>query len=81
MHVDLKLMVRQRPTASLLTSQVGSDANVGIGTDHSMHFTINLGDDYVAKPTSTGVPCPIIDLCIVSDGKVMPSGEVGEVWM
>ena len=40
-----------------------------------------IGNDYIARPKSTGIPSPINDVIIVSDEKVLKPGEVGEIWM
>ncbi|KAF7352822.1 2-succinylbenzoate--CoA ligase [Mycena venus] len=39
------------------------------------------GDDYDARPTSTGFASPVNDLLIVKDGKAVPRGEIGEIWI
>jgi len=40
------------------------------------------GADYQARPTSVGVPIPVLDLRIVDDdGQDVPPGHVGEIWM
>ncbi|PSR90673.1 hypothetical protein PHLCEN_2v4822 [Hermanssonia centrifuga] len=39
------------------------------------------GEDYEARPNSAGLPCPVNDVLIVKDGKVVPPGEVGEIWL
>jgi len=39
------------------------------------------GEDYDARPTSTGLASPITDLLIVKDGKAMAPGEIGEIWI
>ncbi|KAJ7368269.1 hypothetical protein DFH08DRAFT_676182 [Mycena albidolilacea] len=39
------------------------------------------GDDYDARPTSTGLASPVNDLLIMKDGKAVPPGEIGEVWI
>ncbi len=41
----------------------------------------NSGDDYLRKPTSTGRVVPVVDMRVTDpDGKVLPIGEVGELW-
>jgi hypothetical protein len=42
---------------------------------------IRVGDDYLARPTSTGLPCSINDVVIVQNGQVAKPGEVGELWV
>ncbi|KAA1466482.1 acetyl-CoA synthetase-like protein [Dentipellis sp. KUC8613] len=39
------------------------------------------GEDYAVRPTSAGLPAPVCDILIVKDGKVLPAGEQGEVWL
>ncbi|KAJ8489092.1 hypothetical protein ONZ45_g13711 [Pleurotus djamor] len=39
------------------------------------------GSDYLARPSSTGLPAPVNDVTIVSQGKVVPVGQRGEVWL
>ena len=39
------------------------------------------GKDYVKRPLSTGLPSPVNEFLIVKDGKVVPTGEAGEIWM
>ncbi|KAK7061688.1 2-succinylbenzoate--CoA ligase [Favolaschia claudopus] len=39
------------------------------------------GEDYETHPTSTGLPAPVNDFLIVKDGKIMPRGELGEIWI
>ncbi|KAI0080886.1 long-chain-fatty-acid-CoA ligase [Panus rudis PR-1116 ss-1] len=40
------------------------------------------GIDYEERPTAVGLPCPVNDVLIVdSQGKVLPRGESGEVWL
>ena len=43
--------------------------------------TLNIGEDYVHRPTSAGAPPGAVQLKICdSEGKEMPKGEVGELW-
>ncbi|KAG5651488.1 hypothetical protein H0H81_008488 [Sphagnurus paluster] len=39
------------------------------------------GEDYLARPESTGLAMPVTDIKIVKDDKEVAPGEVGEVWM
>ncbi|KAH8105970.1 hypothetical protein BXZ70DRAFT_406830 [Cristinia sonorae] len=39
------------------------------------------GHDYDARPTSTGLPCPVADVLIMRDDKEVPRGETGELWL
>lgn len=43
--------------------------------------TLNLGEDYVNRPSSAGAPPGAVELKIVgADGQSLPAGEVGELW-
>ena len=43
--------------------------------------TLNIGEDYVHRPTSAGAPQEAVELKVVSpDGDTLPPGEVGELW-
>jgi acyl-CoA synthetase (AMP-forming)/AMP-acid ligase II len=61
--------------------------SVGFGTGYGMTESSSLnasisGTDYEERPTSVGVPIPVLDLRIVADdGRDVPVGEVGEIWM
>jgi long-chain acyl-CoA synthetase len=51
-------------------------------TETSSVTTMNVGDDYVRKPDSVGVPVPVCDVMVVDpDGRPQPTGEVGELWI
>ncbi|KAJ6515928.1 hypothetical protein C8R45DRAFT_223876 [Mycena sanguinolenta] len=52
----------------------------GMTECNSIAATI-AGEDYDARPTSTGLASPITDLLIVKDGKAMAPGEIGEIWI
>ncbi|KAG6841218.1 hypothetical protein C0991_000664 [Blastosporella zonata] len=39
------------------------------------------GEDYLARPLSTGRAMPVNDLAIVKGGVAVPPGELGEVWI
>ncbi len=59
----------------------------GAGTGYGMTETSSLaasigGADYEARPTSVGVPVPVLDVRIVDEhGHDVAAGEVGELWM
>ncbi|KAJ6573029.1 hypothetical protein DFH09DRAFT_1152220 [Mycena vulgaris] len=54
----------------------------GYGMTESNSTAVSIvGDDYYARPTSTGLPCPVNDILLVKDGKAVPQGEVGEIWI
>jgi long-chain acyl-CoA synthetase len=61
----------------------GRAAGTGYGMTESSSLTTSIGGaDYVARPTSVGVPVPICDVRIVDDrGGDVPTGEVGEIWI
>ncbi|KAG8952437.1 hypothetical protein FRC04_004497 [Tulasnella sp. 424] len=41
------------------------------------------GQDFIARPMTAGLPCPVNDLLIVDENNltVLPPGKVGEVWI
>jgi hypothetical protein len=39
------------------------------------------GNDYFAKPDSTGYATLVNEVIVVKDGKVQPPGQPGEIWM
>ncbi|ESK97065.1 long-chain-fatty-acid-- ligase [Moniliophthora roreri MCA 2997] len=39
------------------------------------------GDDYALRPTSTGLPCPINDMIVMTGDILAPPGTVGEIWL
>jgi long-chain acyl-CoA synthetase len=50
-------------------------------TETSATATLNIGEDYVNRPTSAGAPPHAVQLKIVGpDGDELPAGEVGELW-
>lgn len=51
-------------------------------TETMATVTLNLGEDYAARPESCGAPVPVADIKIMSpDGRTeLPTGEVGELW-
>ncbi len=61
----------------------GRGAGTGYGMTESSSLTTSIGGaDYVARPTSVGVPVPICDVRIVDDdGSDVPVGAVGEIWI
>ena len=61
----------------------GVTAGNGYGmTETSALVTQNLGQDYQARPDSVGAPVPVCELRICdSDGRALPRGEVGELWI
>jgi len=61
----------------------GRGSGTGYGMTESSSLTASIGGpDYVARPTSVGVPVPICEVRIVDDdGHQMPVGQVGEIWI
>ncbi|WP_084419381.1 class I adenylate-forming enzyme family protein [Henriciella litoralis] len=50
-------------------------------TETSATATLNIGEDYVNRPTSAGAPPHAVQLKIIGpDGNELPAGEVGELW-
>jgi steroid-24-oyl-CoA synthetase len=51
-------------------------------TETSSVTTLNVGEDYVRKPDSVGVPVPVVDVKVVDAlGGALPVGEIGELWI
>ena len=61
-----------------------SNGRPGLGygmTETNAYGPQNAGDDFIAHPTSTGRPVPIMDLRVTDpDGNELPQGETGEIW-
>jgi long-chain acyl-CoA synthetase len=55
---------------------------IGYGmTETNAYGPQNSGDDYLARPRSTGRTVPIVQLRVTDpDGNELPRGEVGEIW-
>jgi long-chain acyl-CoA synthetase len=55
---------------------------IGYGmTETNAYGPGNLGEDYVAKPTSSGRVVPTVQMQIRDeDGNILPVGERGEIW-
>ncbi len=50
-------------------------------TETNAYGPQNSGDDFIANPTSTGRPVPIMDLRVTDPlGIELPQGETGEIW-
>ncbi len=50
-------------------------------TETNAYGPQNAGDDFIAHPTSTGRPVPIMDLRVTDpDGNELAQGETGEIW-
>ncbi|KAL1718558.1 hypothetical protein EV715DRAFT_291165 [Schizophyllum commune] len=51
-------------------------------TETNAPCTFVSAEDFVARPLSCGYPTPVTDILIVDDdGKVLPPGDVGEIWV
>ncbi|MFN4023695.1 MAG: class I adenylate-forming enzyme family protein [Hyphomonas sp.] len=75
------------PSAPELVSTIKKrfpDAAPGNGwgmTETCATVTLNIGEDYVNRPSSAGAPPLAVELKICDpDGKELPTGEVGELW-
>ncbi|KAF9568919.1 acetyl-CoA synthetase-like protein [Agrocybe pediades] len=73
-HNSLAVRAQQAfPTASL---------SQGYGLTETSSVAVGFsGEDYLARPTSCGLPTPINDIVIVNNGVCVPPGTVGEVWI
>jgi acyl-CoA synthetase (AMP-forming)/AMP-acid ligase II len=69
-----------RRIEELLPGRVPSN---GYGlTETSSVTTVNTGVDYLRNPESVGRPVAVVDVQVVDDdGRVLPVGEVGELWI
>ena len=61
----------------------GRGAGTGFGMTESSALVTSIGGaDYTARPTSCGVPVPIVDVGVFDDdGNELATGDVGELWM
>ena len=59
-----------------------SDTKIGLTETNSIAIA-HVGDDYLARPDSAGLPTPVNDLLIVDSvtNKKVPVGEIGEIWL
>ncbi|KXN90589.1 2-succinylbenzoate--CoA ligase [Leucoagaricus sp. SymC.cos] len=54
----------------------------GYGLTETNSIAVSIsGDDYISRPTSTGLACPVNEIKIVAGGKCLPPNGVGEVWL
>jgi long-chain acyl-CoA synthetase len=75
------------PAPPELVRRVSSDfrnasPTIGYGmTETNAYGPQNGGDDYLARPTSTGRATPILQIEVRDDAGVpVPTGELGEIW-
>ncbi|KAH8105971.1 hypothetical protein BXZ70DRAFT_998122 [Cristinia sonorae] len=61
------------PTANMSQTYGLTEAN-------SISVSIT-GEDYEARPTSTGIPSVVNDILIIRDGMAVPRGQEGEIWL
>ncbi len=62
----------------------GAAASNGYGlTETSGVSTVNVAEDYLAKPQSAGVPAPVTQVKIMHPDELheLPAGEIGEIWI
>ncbi len=51
-------------------------------TETSAISTLNIGPDYLDKPSSVGIAAPTVELRVAGpDGEPLPPGGVGEIWI
>lgn len=54
----------------------------GYGMTETNSIAVSIaGEDYIARPTSTGLPCPVNEVKIVLENVSLPPGALGEVWL
>lgn len=54
----------------------------GYGLTETNSIAVSFaGEDYIARPTSTGLASPVNDIRIVHKDTCLPPGVVGEVWL
>ncbi|KAF7332194.1 hypothetical protein MKEN_00100400 [Mycena kentingensis (nom. inval.)] len=74
-------------TAAVLTQRAvkafpNATITQGYGmTECNSIATSVAGDDWHARPTTAGYPSPITDIAVVKDSKVVPTGDLGEIWI
>ncbi|KAJ7667988.1 hypothetical protein DFH06DRAFT_1184159 [Mycena polygramma] len=75
------------PAASVLTTRARAIfPNVMLGQGYGLTETNSIavsfaGEDYEARPTACGLATPVTDILIMKDGKALPPGQVGEIWI
>ncbi|SCZ96539.1 BZ3500_MvSof-1268-A1-R1_Chr8-2g10278 [Microbotryum saponariae] len=64
--------------------KIGAAPGQGYGaTEVSSMATSVVGEDYLLRPKTAGLPCPVVDIKIMNPDtlKEVPVGEAGEVWI
>ncbi|KAJ7160799.1 long-chain-fatty-acid-CoA ligase [Mycena filopes] len=75
------------PAADIMTTRARlAFPNVTLSQGYGLTETNSIatsfaGDDYVARPSSCGLASPVNDILIMKDGKALPPGEIGEVFI
>lgn len=75
------------PPASNLTARImakfpGAIIAQAYGSTETNSVAVGIaGEDYLTRPTCAGLAMPVNDITVVKDGKVVPPGESGEVWL
>ncbi|KAL5500943.1 hypothetical protein ACEPAH_9330 [Sanghuangporus vaninii] len=62
----------------------GVDSGQGYGLSETNAVAASIqGEDFITRPTSTGLPTPVNDLLVVDPVtlKILPPGQVGELWI
>lgn len=69
-------------TAKVSAKFPGAVLAQGYGATETNSVAVGVaGEDFMARPTCAGLAMPVNDLLIVKDGKVVLTGELGEVWV
>ncbi|KAJ7180050.1 hypothetical protein C8R43DRAFT_971441 [Mycena crocata] len=75
------------PAPDILTTRArAAFPNVTLSQGYGLTETNSIatsfaGEDYDARPSSCGLPSPVNDVIVVKDGKVVPTGQIGEIWI
>ncbi|KAK0219288.1 hypothetical protein EDD85DRAFT_865852 [Armillaria nabsnona] len=75
------------PAPEILSSRArevfpAAELSQGYGLTETNSISVAIaGEDYMARPGSTGLPSPVNEVAIVLDGVRLPRGQTGEVWL
>ncbi|GJJ14155.1 hypothetical protein Clacol_008415 [Clathrus columnatus] len=77
------------PAADSFASEVlrkfpGTKVSQGYGLSETNSIAVHvIGEDYLQRPGSTGLPPPIVDLLVVDPhtNKILPHDQIGELWI